>query len=424
MNTLVRILFVGNIKGSIWRRYVTDTLFPFAAALAITFFIYFNKLYPGIPNISFLYLLVVIGFASTRGLYSAIIASVTAFLSFDYFLVEPFFTFAINRLEEWLALFIFLVTAIITGQLASALRLRAQEAVLRERETRALYDLVNAAASERQLERQLTVVARAILTNFSSLGISDCAILLPDAHGNLQLLADACYPLDKIHLSPDEMATAATVLQEGKIVDLHDDISATPVISKDLNRYIRVMNTKQAQADYVRMIPLQIGAKNVGVMRLLMKGGVQRLPMERGVGSDNPYQPANFFWTFVDQATSMIDRARLQREAIQIELLRRTDALRSALLSSVSHDLRTPLSSIKASASSLLQEDVQWDEETRRSFAVTIERQADRLNRLVGNLLDMSRIEGGALKPEKEWYPIDELDSGRFESYAECSSRT
>ena len=69
----------------------------------------------------------------------------------------------------------------------------------------------------------------------------------------------------------------------------------------------------------------------------------------------------------------------------------------------------TPLSSIKAAASSLLQEDVQWDEEARRSFALAIEREADRLNRLVGNLLDMSRIEGGAFKPEKEWYPVDEL---------------
>src|SRR5205807_8563303 len=60
-------------------------------------------------------------------------------------------------------------------------------------------------------------------------------------------------------------------------------------------------------------------------------------------------------------------------------------------------------------ASSLLQEDVQWDDETRHSFLLAIEHEADRLNRLVGNLLDMSRIEGGALKPEKEWYPISEL---------------
>src|SRR5207237_4851755 len=100
---------------------------------------------------------------------------------------------------------------------------------------------------------------------------------------------------------------------------------------------------------------------------------------------------------------------RCQGESLQIELLRRTDALRATLLFSVSHDLRTPLSSIKAAASSLLQEDVQWDEEARRSFALAIEQEADRLNRLVGNLLDMSRIEGGALKPEKEWYPVDEL---------------
>ena len=57
----------------------------------------------------------------------------------------------------------------------------------------------------------------------------------------------------------------------------------------------------------------------------------------------------------------------------------------------------------------MLQEDVQWDEEARRSFALAIEHEADRLNRLVGNLLDMSRIEAGALKPEKEWYPVDEL---------------
>jgi two-component system sensor histidine kinase KdpD len=105
----------------------------------------------------------------------------------------------------------------------------------------------------------------------------------------------------------------------------------------------------------------------------------------------------------------MIERARLRQESLQIEVLQKTDALRSALLSSISHDLRTPLASIKASASSLLQEDVQWSDEERRSFALAIEREADRLNRLVANLLDMSRIEGGALKPEKEWYPIDEL---------------
>src|SRR5437763_10940838 len=105
----------------------------------------------------------------------------------------------------------------------------------------------------------------------------------------------------------------------------------------------------------------------------------------------------------------MIDRVHLRQEGLQIEVLQRTDVLRAALLSSISHDLRTPLASIKASASSLLKKDVQWSDEDRHSFTLAIEREADRLNRLVANLLDMSRIEGGALKPEKEWYHIDEL---------------
>jgi two-component system, OmpR family, sensor histidine kinase KdpD len=99
----------------------------------------------------------------------------------------------------------------------------------------------------------------------------------------------------------------------------------------------------------------------------------------------------------------------LQRENLRIEVLQRTDALRAALLSSVSHDLRTPLTSIKASASSLLQEEVEWDEEARRGFAKSIESEADRLNRLVGNLLDMSRIEEGALKPDKDEYSLSAL---------------
>jgi two-component system sensor histidine kinase KdpD len=147
------------------------------------------------------------------------------------------------------------------------------------------------------------------------------------------------------------------------------------------------------------------------VVRLLIEKHGRSLVVDRNQvsGKGQVHSQVAFFWTFLDQAAAIIERARLHRESLQVELLQRTDALRSALLSSVSHDLRTPLSSIKAAASSLLQEDVQWDEETRSSFVQAIEREADRLNRLVGNLLDMSRIEGGALRSEKEWYPIDEL---------------
>jgi two-component system sensor histidine kinase KdpD len=102
-------------------------------------------------------------------------------------------------------------------------------------------------------------------------------------------------------------------------------------------------------------------------------------------------------------------RERLQEERMQGEVLRRTDELRTALLAAVSHDLRTPLAAIKASASSLLQADVEWTEEERRGFAQGIEQESDRLNRMVQHLLDMSRIEAGAITPDRDWYSLEAL---------------
>ena len=110
-----------------------------------------------------------------------------------------------------------------------------------------------------------------------------------------------------------------------------------------------------------------------------------------------------------DQIALAVERARLREEALEAEVLRRTDETRRALLASVSHDLRTPLASIKASAESLLQEEVAWTPGDRQGFTLAIREEADRLNRLVENLLDVSRIEAGALRPEREWYPLDAL---------------
>jgi two-component system sensor histidine kinase KdpD len=410
MNSFEHLLFLGPRKEHAWKRYVGDAVVATIGALLITVFIYELHLYPKIPNISILYLLVVLALASTRGLYSAIIASVVSFLAFDYFLIIPLYAFTIARLEEWLALFIFLLTAIITGQLASALRQRAEQASLREQETRALYELVNATTNAEGIDRQLSIIVHAIVTLFAPTGVRDCAILLPDERGRLIPRADARQSLEELNMSSDEQTTASQAVERGEIIDLYGEPpSREEVVSQ---RFKRVITGAVSQRHpYVRIIPLRLAQKTVGVVRLVMEGNTQGWHVVRNVRVEeerlNP-QTA-FFWAFLDQATSVIERERLRRESMQVELLRRTDALRSALLSSVSHDLRTPLSSIKAAASSLLQEDIQWNEEERRSFVLAIVRESDRLNRLVGNLLDMSRIEGGALKPEKEWYPIEEL---------------
>ncbi|MFL5587050.1 MAG: ATP-binding protein, partial [Ktedonobacteraceae bacterium] len=399
-------------EGPRWRRYLIDSILAIVGTLFITAVIYTLHLYPTIPNISLAYLLIVLALASTRGLYAAVLSALVAFSSFDYFLVPPYYTFTIARFEEWLALFVFLATAIITGQLASAMRLRAEQASRQARETRILYELVRATNSEEDLEQQLSIVAHAIVDVFSSWGVRDCAILLPGASGKLTLQASALQVDGQVKLSSDEEATASWVMTQDQAVELHD-VSLAPQLSTSSAPRAIVRSTAaiHPMRRYMRMIPLKMGQKVVGVVRLLIEDDPRLFTREKslGIDQDRSNPATTFFWTFLDQAASVIERARLRRESLQIELLKRTDALRAALLSSVSHDLRTPLSSIKAAASSLLQEDVQWDEEARRSFALAIEHEADRLNRLVGNLLDMSRIEGGALKPEKEWYPVDEL---------------
>src|SRR6266704_5207006 len=150
-------------EGPRWRRYLIDSILAIVGTLIITAIIYTLHLYPTIPNISLAYLLVVLVLASTRGLYAAVLSALVAFFSFDFFLVPPLYTFTIARPEEWVALFVFLATAIITGQLASALHQRAEQASRQAHETRILYELVRATTGEEELDHQLSIVAHAVV---------------------------------------------------------------------------------------------------------------------------------------------------------------------------------------------------------------------------------------------------------------------
>ena len=397
-----------------WQQYLLDSVLAIMGSLLVTGIISVFHLYPRIPNISIVYLLVILGLASTRGSYAAILASLVAFFSFDFFIVPPLYTFVMYHVEEWIALFVFLIDAILTGQLAVALRERAEQASRRERETRILYDLVRVTNREAEPERQLHTIAQAIADVFSSWGVRDCAILQPDATGNLQVQASAYQPAEQIALSSDEKSIASMVMAHGRSMGLYEDDSRASSTFAHVAQRIIVHSTAAGRAVHgsLRLIPLKVGQQVVGVLRLRVRDDERRVPRDEGLEDEYDHAPnarTTFFWAFLDQATSLVERARLQRENLRIEVLQRTDVLRAALLSSVSHDLRTPLTTIKAAASSLLQEDVRWDNEARRGFAQSIEHEADRLNRLVGNLLDMSRIEEGALKPEKEWYSLKAL---------------
>ena len=145
-------------RGPGWRRYISERLLSAGGVALVTGLITLAHLYPRVPTISLVYLIVVLAVASTRGLYAAILASLLSFLAFDFFFVPPPQTFIVAKFEDLLTLVVFLAAAVTTGQLASALRHSAEEARSRERELRVLYEQAKelAALQERQrLAREL-----------------------------------------------------------------------------------------------------------------------------------------------------------------------------------------------------------------------------------------------------------------------------
>jgi two-component system sensor histidine kinase KdpD len=395
-----------------WKRYLIDSLLALGAILSLTELIFLLDIYPKIPDTLLLYLIVILVLTSLRGLYAAICASCIAFIAFDYLLVPPVYGFITIKFEDILALVVFLSASMMTSQLAWALRKRADDASRREHETHMLYELVRATNSEEDMHHQLQIFTQSLVEVFSPLGVRDCLVLLPDKDGTLTPKASAHRALQDIELSSDEDVAMAWIMNQPCTVDLWNG-SLLPHTSI---RHIEQPNSQamistSGQRMYTRLIPLRAGSQVVGVLHLLIEAGPTSGPVVNslGVGQKHPSQQVVFFSTFLEQAVTVIERGRLRAENLRMEVLEQTDALRASLLSSVSHDLRTPLSAIKTSATSLRQEDLHWDQEALLDFATNIEREADRLNRLVENLLDMSRIEGGVLSPEKVWYPLDEL---------------
>ena len=147
------------------------------------------------------------------------------------------------------------------------------------------------------------------------------------------------------------------------------------------------------------VVPIQVARGVLGEIRLWRAGPALTSGEKR------------LLQTFASQGALAFERARLAQAESRARVLEESDHLKSVLLSSVSHELRTPLSTIKAAASSLRSDDVHWDSAARPELIAAIDDEADHLNMLVGNLLDMSRIESGVLKPLRDWNILSEIVS-------------
>lgn len=317
------------------------------------------------------FLLVVLAAASSYGLGPAILASVVGMLCFNFFFLPPFGTFTIHDPQNWVALLAFLVTAVTASQLSSAARARARDAENRREEVWKLYELSRAIIATPDSETAVSSIARQVVEVF---GFDYCAVFVPDEAGRWQRLA------------------------------LASDVSFTPVESEIGNVYacgeMKLLRTytfkspvKKAQAKQsIIYAPLKVGVRSMGVMVLVSS------TMERGTVE-----------AIAGLVALALERARFLKEISHTEALRQSDELKSALLASVSHDLRTPLTSIRASVDSLLEEEIDWDKRALREFHLIISEEVERLTKLIRNLLEMARIEAGELKPSKRWGSVSEI---------------
>ena len=326
--------------------------------------------YLSLTDVAMVFLLGVALVASRYGRGPTIFASFLSIALFDFFFVPPRFTFAVSDIGYVLTFGVMLAIALLISGLTLRIRAQAETARERERRTAALYAMSRELAATRGESDLVAAAARHVRDTFGA----PAQILLPDGSGRLQtpVGASPAYPMDE-----KEQSVAAWVFGRGRVAGAGTD------------------TLPAAQGRYV---PLVGSTGIIGVLGLR--------PADPKRFQDPAVQ--GLLETFAGQAAVAMERAmlaeRTQREQVEIE----AERLRTSLLSSLSHDLRTPLGAITGALSSLLEDQGTLRDATRRDLLQTALEESQRMNRLIGNLLDMIRVESGALQVQKEWQPLEE----------------
>ena len=333
----------------------------------------------GVADASPTYLLAVVAVAVLRGTGPAVATAFGAFLAYDFFFIEPLHTFTVRDPAEWLNLLLLLVVGVVVGRLAGRERDRAVAAIEGEREASAMFNISFTLSSERDTASALDPIATIVRdeTRASRVWITEGDALAADTAREASPAPAAPIVHVVLRRRPgDEPAEWVRVHAPGR----GGKSGASP---KDISYRIAITAGERTFGSIWVTRPRALGDPDPGETRVMAAAA--------------------------DQIGGAIERARLQRDATSAEISRRSDALKSALLDSVSHDLRTPLASIRAAAGTLMDPDVEWPPEQRREIATSIDREAEWLNRLVTNLLDMSRVDAGELRPSLAVFSLADL---------------
>ena len=306
---------------------------------------------PTIVALTFLLVVLVVATVSTR--WVAIVTSLMGFVCFNFFFLPPVGTWTITDPEHWVALFTLLAVSVVASHLSAQVRERAREATARRDELARLFDLTRDILQTTDTADAVALIARSIAHRF---GLSSAAICLPGPEGwQLHHSGDRRLDIRKGRL--DEALTAARAQREGTNVWL---------------------------------VPLRVGTRAIGLLAL------EGDDVERGTQD-----------AIAGVTALAIERTHLLEDRKEAEVVRRGAELKSALLASLGHDLKTPLTAVMVASSNL---DATWLTEAQRHEQVEIVRtELARLNRLFEDIVDMARIEIDAVAPELEWVQPAEI---------------
>jgi two-component system sensor histidine kinase KdpD len=337
-----------------------------STALAWVMFPHFE-----LANIVMVYLLGVVIVAMRFGQGASALGSILSVAAFDFFFVPPYFTFAVSDSQYMITFAVMLVVALVISGLTVRARTQADTARTQERRTAILYSLSRELAASRGLDTLLELALRHLLEVFGGRMV----ILMRGPDGQLEQRAGQLAPFN---MDATDLAVAQWAFEHRQPAGAGTD------------------NVPGAQ---MRFEPLSSARGVVGVLGLR--------PAEPRA-FDAPEQE-HLLETFASLVAVALDRALLAEEAEAARVRAEAERVRSALLSAVSHDLRTPLTAITGAATAVLAGDVRLESSTQRELIESVRDEAERLNRLVNNLLDVTRLEAGSLQLRREWIPLEEL---------------
>jgi two-component system sensor histidine kinase KdpD len=351
---------------------LNDYLASFLAVVACTLVSWPLSRFLAPTNVIMVYLLGVVIIATRFGRGPSVLASVLSVAAFDFFFIPPVFQFVVEDTQYVFTFAVMLGTALTISTLTTRVTFQAESARKRERRTASLYAISHQLAAARTPEQ----IAQAAVRHVAEAVDAKVAILLAgDGDGRLATIGVAAEGFDP---GPHDEAVAQWVFDHGETAG-----HCTATLPGSAGLYL----------------PLLASHGTVGVLGVLPNQAWRSVEPER----------LHLLETLAGLIALAVERVQLAAEAARIRVQMETEKLRSSLLSAVSHDLRTPLSVITGAASTLLDGSETLEPNLRRELLESVLAEAGHLNRLVANLLDMTRLEAGAIEVHKEWQSIEEI---------------